>query len=160
MVDNWAASPDPANGEKSSPGRSRCQNGLRENRSTTGWQLCPSISHQPLSLLHPKILAAFPSPTCHEELCSEPSSHTAFSKLPLPPHLFQETSKPEYPLPTLDVLCLVWLFFFLFPCSFGIQSLQGRLHSSLWHLTCSSSCSQCSELLCELHWDHALPSCD
>lgn len=61
-----------------------------------------------------KILAALPRPSCQEQLCSEPSSHTVFSKLPLTPHLFQETFKPEYPLPTLDLLCLVWFVFFFF----------------------------------------------
>lgn len=116
LADNWAASPNPARGEKPSPGRSRCHNGLGENgTSAIGWQFLPRISHQSLCLLQPKILAAFPSPTCQEELCSEPSSHTVFSKLPLTPHLFQETFKPEYPLPTLDVLCLVWHFFFPLP---------------------------------------------
>lgn len=161
MVDNWAASPDPASGEKSSPGRNRCQNGLRENAiSATGWQLCPRISHQSLCLLHPKILAAFLSPTCQEELCSEPSSHTVFSKLPLPPHLTSRNIQAWIPTSHSGCVVSCLAFFSLFPCAFGIQSLQGRLRSSLWHLTRSASCTRCSELLCELHWDHALVFCD
>lgn len=90
----------------------------------------------------PKILAAFPSPSCQEQLSSQPSSHIVFSKLLLTPHLFQETFKPEYPLPTLDVLCLVWLFFF-FPLPLCLwntitpgQALLISLALDLFFLVC------------------------
>lgn len=84
------------------------------------WNICHSVNilpkHQspiflPSSSTHLGRLSQCHLRDCQKEHYHELSSHTVFSKLLLRPHLFQETFRPEYPLPTLYMFCLVWLCF-------------------------------------------------
>lgn len=63
LADNWATSPNPARGEKSSPGRSRCHNGLGENGiSTIGWQFLHQSATNPCASFSRKSWQPFPAP--------------------------------------------------------------------------------------------------
>lgn len=138
--------------EKSSPARNRCQNELRDNGiSATSAQRSAT---NPWVSFTPKSWQPFPAPGAKSSSALSQAPTLLLANCHCHPTYFRKHSSLNYPLPTLDLLGLVWAFFFffpLFPCAFGTQSLQGRLHSSLWHLTCSSWCIYCSELLCELH---------